>query len=616
MNYKYKILVADIETNAIKNWQTLEGLETCHCISVIDVATKELYEFNTTKDNIEDGLKMLQEAEYVCGHNFIGFDAPALFKLFGVRLNKIVDTYIMSKVMFPALEDYDHTKKFEFPFKGMWDRHKLAAWGVRVGEHKSTHGETEDWTTFTPEMQKYCNQDVRTNLKVYEFLLSQPKSSKSLVMEHEFAQTLTVQELNGFPFDVKKANKLAKELTVRRAELEKEVQAVFPPKKEEMKQPKGWKVEVEGYEYEAKTKTALKKILKDAGLKQSYANDAEKTGARVKTIPFNPASRDQIAERLMAAGWRPKAYEGKRPAINEAVLKEINTTESLKLLEYNLVNKRLGMLLEGKYAWLRLVTDEGRIHGSIDSCAAISTRCTHSKPNMAQIPAVRSIYGEECRELFMAPEGKVLVGADAKSIELRVVSEYLYPFDAGAYAKEVVEGDIHQANADAIGVNRGEGKTFIYALLYGAGNQKLGEIVGKGMREGKRLRNLFMTKLPAFQKLIDAVHRSVATTNAIKTIDDRMITVRSQRSSLNLLIQSAGSIIMKQAAVCFRQDSRHPYEMHANVHDEVQFSCLEEHSEDLGNDFCNAIKKAGQTLNLKVPFEGDFKVGKNWKETH
>lgn len=615
MNYKYNLVIADIETTAIENFSTLDCPIKFHCLSILDVKAQEMHEFNTVKDNIEDGIEMLKQSKYVCGHNFIGFDAPCIEKLYGVKLNKIVDTMLMSKLFCRDLKIMD-MKRENFP-SALMGRHSLKAWGWRLGNFKGDHGEKEGaWDSFTPEMQQYCSQDVRVTYDLYNHLVEMSVSSQSLELEHDFARLIRVQEMNGFPFDVEKGEQLAKLLTVRRVQLEKEMQKVFPPKRKRMKSVTGWKVEFEGIEYKAKTKVQLRCELKKAGVKQSIVEFAEKMGNKTKTTPFNPGSRDQIAERLMEQGWVPKAYEGKRPEINETVLKGINTKESLKLLEYLLVQKRLGMLAEGKNAWLNSVTKKGRIHSNIHTAGTISGRCSSSNPNLQQIPAVRSEYGKECRELFKAPEGKVLTGCDASGLELRALASFLYQFDSGKFTREILEGDIHQLNSDILGIDRDNSKTFIYSLIYGASNQRLGEAVGKGMKEGKRLRDTFMAKMPAFKKLLSAIERAVAVKGHLVGVDGRAIEVRSKHSLLNFLLQSCGAVIMKQALVEFAKLAKHPYEMHANVHDEVQFSCLEEHSDELGKAFVAAIVKAGEVLDIKCPLDGDYKVGNNWAETH
>ncbi len=615
MKYKYNLVIADIETTAIENFSTLDCPIKFHCISILDVKTQEMFEFNTLKDNIEDGIKMLEQSKYVCGHNFIGFDAPCIEKIYGIKLNKIVDTMLMSKLFYRDLMVMDK-KRENFP-SALVGRHSLKAWGWRLGNFKGDHGEKENaWDQFTPEMQQYCSQDVKVTYDLYKYLIKESVSAQSLELEHEFARLIRTQEMNGFPFDVEKGEELAKNLSVRRAQIEKEMQDIFPPKVEQMKSVTGWKVEVEGFEYTGKTKSQLKEELKRAGLKQSISDSAEKMGNKIKTTPFNPGSRDQIAERLMEQGWKPAAFDGKRPEINETVLKQINTNESLKLLEYLLVQKRLGMLAEGKNAWLSVVTKNGRIHSTTHTAGTISGRCSSSNPNLQQIPAVRSEYGKECRELFKPPKGKVLCGCDASGLELRALAAFLYQFDSGKFAREILEGDIHQVNADILGIDRDNSKTFIYSLIYGASNQRLGEAVGKGMKEGKRLRDTFMSKMPAFKKLLSSVERAAETNGHLKGVDGRKIETRSKHSLLNFLLQSCGAVIMKQALIEFDKIAKHPYEMHANVHDEVQFSCDKEHAQDLGRDFVAAIVKAGKVLDIKCPLDGDFKIGNNWAETH
>ena len=318
----------------------------------------------------------------------------------------------------------------------------------------------------------------------------------------------------------------------------------------------------------------------------------------------------------MKMGWEPEAYEGKRPKIDEAVLKHIDKPEAKLLLEYLLISKRLGQVAEGRQGWLTLVKD-GRIHGEVNTNGAVTGRCTHSKPNVAQVPASRAVYGSQCRDLFTAPEGKVLVGADASGLELRALAHFLHPYDNGAYARTILEGDIHTANQQAAGLpTRDHAKTFIYAFLYGAGDQKIGSIVGGSRREGKRLKAEFMRKTPAIKKLQHAIEQSLKGKQWLGGIDGRRLPVRSAHSALNLLLQSSGAVLMKKALIVFNGNAPHPYELHGNIHDEVQFSCLEEHAEELGQLFCDSLAKAGKLLRFRCPLDGEYSIGKTWKDTH
>ncbi len=591
----------DIETNGIEDWATLSDLKDFHCLVVIDDEGTHRYRSN----NIQEGLDRLSKAIHIVGHNAIGFDAVALWKLYGYTHAGVLDTAIIGRFMFPDLRN-DDFKRDGFP-KELIGSHSLKAWGYRIGNKKSDHGETEDWSQWSQEMEDYCVQDVEVTKALYEFFLKKNLGGLPQVnyLEHEFAKIVRIQVMNGFPFDVKAAEELTCSLMARRAELDVELREVFPPEIVETKS--SWWIAPDG------TKGKTKKSLVEQGWK---AKEIEKGDFRTKEVPFNPNSRDQIAARLMADGWKPKAYEGKRPAINEAVLKEIGTEQAKKLLEYLLVGKRLGQVAEGNQAWLKLEKD-GRIHGSVNTNGAVSGRCTHRNPNVAQVPSTRAPYGERCRGAFTAPKGKVLVGADASGLELRCLAHYLHMFGDKDYGKTILEGDIHSANQQAAGLpTRDDAKTFIYAFLYGAGDAKIGSIVGGSAKQGKALKASFMRKIPAIKRLSEAVGQAIEKQGMLRGIDKRPLPCRSPHSALNLLLQSAGAVVMKQALIEFKRMARHPYEMHANVHDEVQFSCLPEHADELGKSFCSALTKAGMALSFNCRLDGEYKVGANWAETH
>jgi DNA polymerase I-like protein with 3'-5' exonuclease and polymerase domains len=591
----------DIETNGITDWSTLSDLKDLHCLVVIDQNGTGAYR----ADNIQEGLDRLSAADHIVGHNSIGFDAIALWKLYGYRHEGVLDSAVIARFMFPDIRN-DDFKREGFP-KPLIGSHSLKAWGYRIGNNKSDHGETEDWSQWSPEMEEYCVQDVEVTKSLYEFFLKKGLGGLQQVsdLEHSFAKIIRIQEMNGFPFDVKAAEKLTATLMGRRAALDVELREVFAPTEEVTKS--NWWLAPDG------TKSRTKKALVEKGFKPKEITKGEQV---TKLIPFNPNSRDQIAERLMANGWKPSAYEGKRPAINEGVLKEIGTTQSEKLLEYLLVTKRLGQVAEGKQAWLKL-EKKGRIHGSINTNGAVSGRCTHRNPNVAQTPSGRAPYGEECRSCWTAPTGKVLVGADASGLELRCLAHYLALFGDKNYAKTILEGDIHTANQKAAGLpTRDDAKTFIYAFLYGAGDAKIGSIVGGNAKQGKALKASFMKQTPSIKKLYDAVANALEVKGMLRGIDGRPLPCRSSHSAVNLLLQSAGAVVMKQALVEFTKMAKLPYEMHGNIHDEVQFSCAPEHADELGRTFCNALGKAGKVLKFNCPLDGEYSVGANWKETH
>jgi len=601
-----RIGVIDIETNAIQDWTHLSDLEVVHCICIYDVNNKTTHRYNEQNKypmlrTIREGLEHATKFDVLVAHNGIDFDFPALLKLYDFEHPNVMDTKVMARCIYPDIKNVDFQRDgFEPKLIGS---HSLKSWGIRIGEYKGDFGQDTDWSEWSKEMEDYCVQDVIVTGKLYEYLMKKNPSNPMLILEHKFATSMREQEVNGFPFDTQKAEELTKVLNMRRVELLDELQEVFPPKIETMKS-RIW-VTPHGMEFPTKKQAAA----------EGY-KEAVQGRFKTKEIPFNPNSRDQIAERLMESGWKPQAYEGKRPAINESVLRSIGTEQADKLLEFLTISKRLGQLIDGKNAWLKMLKNNC-IHGKVNTNGTVSGRCSHMFPNIAQVPATSAPYGAECRELFIPPKGKVLVGCDASGLELRCLAHYLYPWDKGAYGKRIVEDDIHTVNQQAAGLEtRNQAKTFIYGWLYGAGDAKIGQIVGGSSRDGKRLKDNFTSQLPAVRHLLSAVKQKVESVGILKGLDGRDLPARSGHSALNLLLQSAGAVIMKQALIEFEAIASKFYMLHANVHDEVQFSCNEADSVTLGKEFVQAIKNAGTNLNFHCPLDGEYHIGQSWKETH
>jgi DNA polymerase I-like protein with 3'-5' exonuclease and polymerase domains len=347
---------------------------------------------------------------------------------------------------------------------------------------------------------------------------------------------------------------------------------------------------------------------------------------KTKVIPFNPASRQQIADRLMKKGWKPLAFTPSGdPKVDEKILAGIDMPEARMLTEFLMLNKRLGQLGNGKQAWLKLERG-GRIHGRVNHMGAVTSRCTHSDPNIAQIPSGGAAFGKECRQLFRAPSGYSLLGADASGLELRCLASYMSRYDGGKYGKEILEGDIHTANQLAAGLeNRPQAKTFIYGFLYGAGNEKIGEIIGKGAKEGGQIKKRFLAKTPALKKLTEALRNRLDTQHGekfIRGLDGRLIPIRHPHAALNTLLQSAGAIICKrwyaniEKAIRAKGYTREEVSIVAFVHDEVQIIVKKGLEDKIGAITKEAIKETEQHYNFNCPLDSEFQVGRSWAETH
>ena len=639
-----RTLFFDIETNALEDFTNLTDLETVHCLSVYDPMTPKMVTF--AGDSIHRGLTALAEADRIVGHNVIKFDIPALKKMYGFSppLVKVVDTLVLSRCIFSDLRNEDFGRNnFDDKLVGS---HSLKAWGHRMGKQtKLTYGEEDGaFDYYNDEMKKYCERDCIVTQLLYDYLISQEPSNQMIAIEHWFAFIISQQERNGFAFDLDKADKLTAKLTSIRAELKDELQQMVAPKVEEMKSPAGWTLRIEGEDQveilSAETKVKLKEQLKARGLKQTLLKEAKKQGNKQKTTLFNPGSRQQIAAALLDLGYDlPKEPDATTPKVDEGVLKKIDHPIAQKLLDYLLVQKRLGQLAEGQQAWLKLAKN-GRIHGAVNTNGAVTGRCTHSNPNVAQVPACRVPYGEECRDLFGAGVGKKLVGCDASGLELRMLAHYLAFYDRGEYGKIVTEGDIHSFNQKAAGLEtRDQAKTFIYALLYGAGDEKIGSIAswnknhqveheGKTYKPnnvviGQRLKRQFFSSIPALKRLQDDIKKKVKNGGVLRGLDGRILPIRSSHAALNMLLQSAGAVCMKVALIQLfhalgksKWQHGREYAFVANIHDEFQAEVIPEHAEDFGKLAVKAIRVAGKELKLNVQLDGEYKVGDSWAETH
>lgn len=579
-------MIFDIETNG------LEG-DVIHCITAIDEQNGDRLLWT---DNWREALPLLSNAKLLVGHNIIEFDIPFIQRLEPSFQPKgvIRDTLVMARLIWPDIKskDFDRT---DFPSK-LIGSHSLKAWGTRLGVHK---GDFEGpWDTLTEEMLEYAKQDAEVTLTLFKALSDENFDARSLELEHSVHNICLNQTNTGFKFDEDTAWDLLETLTVKRKAIEEELQKAFPP-------------------YEVRTPF----VPKASNSKYGYVK-GELT-EKVHEVVFNPASRHHIANRLQHKyGWKPKHHTDKgQPKIDETVLMSLPYPEAKKLARYFLIHKRIAAVGEGRQAWLNSAVS-GRIHGRVICNGAVSGRATHIRPNCAQIPSIRVPYGKECRSLFTVGDGNVLVGSDVSGLELRVLAHYMAPMDGGEYAKAILEGDIHTYNQKAAGLEtRDQAKTFIYALIFSAGAEKLGQIAGGGRQVGASLKKKFLKELPALNTLIQQVTEKAENKGYLKGLDGRKLRVRSPHSSVNLLIQSAGAVLCKQWLVEMHKEvSRRHLEKQCKqvawVHDEVQWECVEKRGKEFGEIAVQSIRRAGDFFGFRMQLDAEFKVGKDWSETH
>ena len=465
--------------------------------------------------------------------------------------------------------------------------HSLKNWGTKLGQNK-IHFEQFDY--FSEDMLTYCRNDVELTERLYKFLINKTKDfGMSIELEHKVAQIIQKQHERGFKINVVEAYELQSKFQEDMNDLTTKVRQTFPP----------IKIEEEF-------------IPKSNNKARGYVKGVPFT--KVKYKEFNLGSRQQIAERLMLLGWKPKKKTDKGHVIvDEKVLSQIHNIPEAKLINrYLMLQKRIAQV----NSWIEAIKEDGRVHGKVITNGTITGRMSHQSPNMAQIPAVYSPYGKECRALWTVNKGYKLVGVDASGLELRMLAHYMNDKD---YIYEVVNGDIHRANQAAAGLeSRDKAKTFIYAFIYGAGSKKIGSIIGGSERDGERAKEKFLRATPSLRSLREKVER-VAQRRWVRGLDQRKIIIRHPHAALNTLLQGAGAIVMKCALtlldnyVINKRIKAFPV---VNVHDEFQYEVEESKAEEFGILAVQSIIDAGKQLNVRCPLNGKYKIGNNWSETH
>jgi DNA polymerase-1 len=584
-------VIFDIETDGL-----LSTVTKIHSIVIKDIDTGKLY--SCYGDTIEQGLTILSNANLLVGHNILKYDLAVINKLYPEYSieGEVFDTLLVSRLIWTNRKELDFQMK-EVPLN-LAGRHSLESWGYRLGLRKGDFIKKGDFSTWSLELQKYCEQDVEVNFELYKLITKQNYSKEAIKLEHDFARCIHLQEAHGFHFDVASAKKLYASLANRRLELEAILASTFP----------NWK--------KYKGTFIPKRDNKTLGYQKGVPIK------RYEEITFNPNSRDHIADRLMNKGWKPKLFtpDGK-PKVDESVLSSLEYPEAKVLAEHFLIQKRIGQLAEGTNAWLKLEED-GKIYGQVITNGANTGRCTHQKPNVAQTPSVGVPYGKECRSLFIAPTDTVLIGCDASGLELRCLAHYLGAYDGGSFKEQLLTGDIHTYNQKQIGLPTRElAKRVIYGAIYGIGDTRLGEVVGVSAKEGRRIKIKLFEALPALKKLKDNVLVKVKNQGYLFGLDKRKLIARSEHSSLNLLIQSAGAILMKMATVILHKklkDNNYndDVKMVAHIHDELQLQCKSSISNQVGELAKQSIIDAGIYYNFRCPLDAQFKIGKNWADTH
>jgi DNA polymerase I len=593
-----KVLIFDIEADDL-----VRDATRIHCIVTKDTSSLDVTSYGPS--TIKDGLLALSNADVIVGHNICGYDVPLIRKFYPEwSCRKCIDTLVLSKLYMPEKQS-----------------HSLDTYGSFFKRKKPEH---KDWSQYSPEMLHRCMEDVEINHMLYEWLMKKEKYEKweeAIRLEQEVSYYHLYQTLEGVGVDVE----LAKDTI---AKVDVEVDAISNRLMKEVPKRciKAYSVPIN------------KPFLKSG----EYSNAAKSwMGPLVNTVhaPFsrisfediNLNSHEQVKSFLFTQGWVPTTYNFKREEDGSY------TKTSPKLTEdsYDSIKGDLGQLIARRNVLrhrrntihnyndeskgiLGLLRDDGRVPSDADTCGTPTSRYTH-RGAICNVPGARAVLGKEMRSIFCEKPPYLFFGADLSAIEARVMGHYTYPYDEGEYAKELLDGDIHSKNAELIGRDRDTAKTFLYALMYGAGITKLSTILTCTVREAEVLINNFWEGNKSLTSLIDDLKRYYKMHGHIVGLDGRTLFIRSEHKLLNSLIQSAAAIIFKRWLVLANRKIRE-----ANIdaaitisyHDEVDGYCLPKDKEELESILTSTVKKAGEYYNLRVPVGSDVKFGSNWYECH
>lgn len=674
-------MVWDIEADGL--WHEVTKV---HCIAVRDVDSDYCELF--TPDRIEEGLKKLDEADVLIAHNGIGYDHPVLVKLHNWRPRrevKIVDTEVYTRTAFSDQKDKDLNHK-SIRIQALQGAHSLEAWGLRLGCPKTDY--QGGWETYNDAMGQYCLDDTNTGLTIYQHCLKHPVADNVLGIEQRTKFEYERMSRRGFKLNHEKAEKLSDELQARLDVIQEQVNAVIPPHEEEMATPLYWEMQWEDeqgeiHQHREETKGLLDSWRKSRKIQPKKHKVVLTPGTKkVKYHQFNANSTKQRRDFLVGKyGWVPPRLTDKGNELlkkghnyeelakeygktDEDTLKSLDWPEAKIFADAVLVNKIRSMAVSGDKSWLSQVRD-GRVHARFIHIGTVTHRGACTGPNLQQAPHVISKddepvwgfegrYGADCRDLFEATEGLILVGSDLSAIEARMQGHYLAPYDRGAFIDQLLNGDIHSANVDAFkriagyDIGRSDSKTCTYAFLYGAGDEKLGRIATSVSPEarsewesalayfrreqneqkaqflaykqiGGRIRECYERGTVGMERLVADVKAKAKNTGYLSPIDGRKIPVRSEHSALNTLFQGAAAILFKYwladvaNEVLKRGLEAYPL---AAVHDEQQWETLPTQADILMNITEESAPRVGKRFNIYCPLAAEAKKGCTWFQTH
>lgn len=625
------IVFGDLEADGL-----LGTVTKCHCGVFKNKDTKEIIKFRPHQ--MVEMMAYLDTVDVLVMHNGVGYDFPLLKKLFNYTYKgKKVDTLLMSRLLSPKRQlPYNCPNRDVGP-------HSIEAWGWRVGRGKPEHN---DWEHFSEAMLHRCTEDVEILELVYYALLKEAEGGKwrnAFLLTFELFENLQQQEAYGWLVDRNHMENCVKQLSRWILLIDRAVEKYLPTVLE-IDETK--KAGVYHYTKKPFLKSGKYSQATSDWISNSRYDELDRpVGGCFSRVSFrktNLNSNQETKAFLLEAGWEPKEWntndDGERtsPKLSKDDPFEGINGKMGKLVAKRVQCRQRKSIIEGLIESIR---PDGRIASSVANLAETG-RATHR--GIVNIPGAKSFYGKQMRMTFVAAAGRMLVGTDSDSCQLRMLAARM---GDKAYMEAIITGkkengtDLHSVNMRAAGLgNRDDAKTFFYGILFGAGDAKTGRIVKGTAAQGKALKEEFFAGLPALRKLIDTLteewrknakrrYNSVFGrweyyNGWVTGLDGRPVYVASEHAILVYVLQSDEAIMMTKAynLCCERLRAKYKYGEDYGIvcwyHDEFTVECKEEIAEDVKKISEQCIVDAALFYNIGCPHIGDGKIGRNWYAIH
>tara|TARA_R110002020_G_scaffold187751_1_gene386256 strand:+ start:206 stop:2068 length:1863 start_codon:yes stop_codon:yes gene_type:complete len=619
-----KLIAFDIETDGL-----LMAATQFHCGVAEDITTGERHEFT----DVNEMYSYLLTADRIIAHNGRMFDVPVLERLadrstWSDPLPPCLDTLLISRLLWPD--------KGNTPARG----HSLEKW-ADFFKVKKLHTDIEDWSTYDPRMLERCHSDVDATVLLYRYVLPKLKGwGESVQLEHTVATIITKQIQNGFPIDMERVEALEHDLMYHRAGAMDELGSIPDwVEEKELKTPEYWIHPTSLYSNEFDELRYARKSDAPAKIRSSLCRGPNKI--KRTSIPFNSASsHHKIRLFKEKYNWKPTKFNKKSgsPVMDAKVMKTLPYPEAKTFTRLS----KIKTLLDYTASWQKYERD-GRIHGDVITTGTGSSRMSHSKPNM-NVPKVGKPWGKECRECFVASEGRVLVGSDASGLQERGLSHFMARWDGGAYARTMETGceedgtDSHSVWCKALGYPdpqamvdfggttnkaREQAKTHKYATMFGGQTAMQAGILGISFNDMESKQSGMYKRLPGLEQVTKWIQREARTKGYVVGLDGRQIPLASEHSALAFLLQGFEAVVMKKALCFYYEEACKVFGEHGkdwgfvvNVHDEYEAECIPEIADGLGQIASRSITRSGEYFNLNVRLDAGYAIGETWADVH